>query len=148
MGASYELQSVLLCLGVTAAIAAALTAFACTTTTDATSVGGYLSCASVALFFVGITGFFLMAPMLELAYAAFGALLFSAYLVYDTQLIVGGKHAEKRFSIDDWALAAMSLYLDLVELFIFILRLVGKERRRCATRQSANLLQRWSDSSG
>jgi len=128
--ASYEMESVLLCLGVTASVAGALTLFACTTKIDTTSFGGYLNAASLALFLVGLVGLFVRAPMLQLAYAAGGALLISGYLVYDTQLIVGGKHADKRFSLDDYVLAALHLYLDLVRLFMFILRLVGKQRER------------------
>jgi len=126
--AMYEIESVLLCLGVTAAIAGSLTAFACTTKTDVTTLGGYLHGASLGLFVVGIVGIFVNVPALQLAYATFGALLVSAYLVYDTQLILGGKHTEKRFSIDDYVLAALSLYLDLVRLFMFLLRLMGEKR--------------------
>jgi FtsH-binding integral membrane protein len=127
--AAYEMESVLLCLGVTAAVAGALTAYAFNTKVDVTGMGGYLRSCSLALFAVGILGLFVRIPMLQLAYAAGGALLISGYLVYDTQLIVGGK-TEHKFSIDDYVLAALSLYMDLVRLFMFILRLVGKQRER------------------
>jgi len=126
--AMYEMQSVVLCLFVTAAVAGALTAVAFNTKIDATGLGAYLRATSLALFFVGLAGFFLHAPIIQLVYAAGGAALFAGYLVYDTQLVVGGKNKQKQFSIDDYVLAALSIYMDLVRLFIFILRLLGDKR--------------------
>mmetsp|Transcript_179172 Transcript_179172/g.568515 ORF Transcript_179172/g.568515 Transcript_179172/m.568515 type:complete len:243 (-) Transcript_179172:98-826(-) len=127
--AMYEAQSVLLCLGVTAAVALSLTLFACTTKMDMTGMGGYLSATSFALFLVGLVGLFTHAPFLQLLYAFGGAILFSGYIVYDTQMVVGGKHQKKKFSIDDYALAALSIYMDVIRLFMFLLRILGEQRR-------------------
>mmetsp|Transcript_32167 Transcript_32167/g.100246 ORF Transcript_32167/g.100246 Transcript_32167/m.100246 type:complete len:245 (-) Transcript_32167:217-951(-) len=127
--AMYEVQSVLWCLGATAAIAGALTLFACNTKVDVTGMGGYLRATSLALFFIGLAGLFFHAPMLQMLYACGGAALFSGYIVYDTQLVVGGKHTEKQLSIDDYVLAALSIYMDLVRLFMFLLRIMGEQRR-------------------
>lgn len=127
---SYELQSVLWCFGAAASVAAALTAFACTTEVDVTGFGGYLRGTALGLFFVGLVGLFCGVPLLQLAYACGGAALFAAYLVYDTQLVIGGKHQRKRFAIDDYVPAALSIYLDVVRLFMFLLRLFGQRRQR------------------
>jgi len=127
--AAYELHSVLWCLGATATIAAVLTLFACNTKVDITTWGSYFRAMSLSLFVLGLAGLFLGAPMLQGAYAFGGAMLFSGYLVYDTQLVLGGKHQEKRFSIDDYTLAALSIYMDLVRLFMFLLRIFGEQRR-------------------
>jgi len=127
--AMYELHSVLLCFGATATIAGALTLFAFTTKVDVTQLGGYLRAMSLSLFVLGLGGIFLGVPLLQAAYAIGGAILFSGYIVYDTQLILGGKYQEKRFSIDDYVLAALSLYMDLVRLFMFLLRIFGEQRR-------------------
>lgn len=64
---------------------------------------------------------------MRLIYAALGALLFSFYIVFDTQLIVGGKH-KHGFSIDDYAMAAICIYIDIIQLFLFILQLLGDRR--------------------
>ena len=61
-------------------------------------------------------------------YAGIGALLFSLYLVYDTQLIVGGTHRKHQFEIDDYAMAAICLYIDIIQIFMYILTLVGDRR--------------------
>mmetsp|Transcript_4483 Transcript_4483/g.12349 ORF Transcript_4483/g.12349 Transcript_4483/m.12349 type:complete len:246 (+) Transcript_4483:87-824(+) len=130
MCAMYEAQSVVLCLGATAAVAGALTVFAMTTERDLTGMGGYLQAGSLGLFIFGLVGLFLGAPMLQMLYAFFGAILVSGHIVYDTQLVLGGKHQKKKFGIDDYALAALALYMDLVRLFLFLLRLLGEQRRQ------------------
>ena len=71
---------------------------------------------------------FFYARWLEVIYAGCGTLLFSFYIVYDTQLIVGGKHNAIRFSIDDYVFAALNLYMDIINLFIMLLRLFGERR--------------------
>jgi FtsH-binding integral membrane protein len=62
---------------------------------------------------------------MQLLYAGGGCLLFSFYLVYDTQLILGGQHKKYQFSVDDYVFAALNLYLDIINLFIFILQILG-----------------------
>ena len=59
-----------------------------------------------------------------IGYAAAGALIFMVYIVYDTQLMMGGKH---KYAIDpeEYVFAALNLYLDIVNLFIYILSIVG-----------------------
>jgi len=89
------------------------------------SGGGYLFCGLAALCFVGLLMMFLPHyPFLTKLYAGGAALLFSAYLVYDTQLIMGGNHANE-FSVDDYVFAALNVYLDLVNLFLNLLELFG-----------------------
>ena len=59
-----------------------------------------------------------------IGYAAVGALIFMVYIVYDTQLMMGGKH---KYSIDpeEYIFAALNLYLDIINLFMYILAIVG-----------------------
>lgn len=58
-----------------------------------------------------------------LVYSSIGALLFSFYIIYDTQLMMGGKH---KYSIhpDEYIFAALSLYIDIINLFLFILSII------------------------
>eukprot|EP00927_Polykrikos_kofoidii_P082974 TRINITY_DN8397_c0_g1_i1.p1 TRINITY_DN8397_c0_g1~~TRINITY_DN8397_c0_g1_i1.p1 ORF type:complete len:281 (-),score=34.39 TRINITY_DN8397_c0_g1_i1:167-931(-) len=135
--AAYTADSVLVAVAVTGVLALSLTVFACQTKYDFTGCGPYLYCGLMALcvfsFFFWIGGLLGLggSPVFQMAnllYAFGGALLFSCYIVYDTQLIIGGKHHRHQFSLDDYALAALSLYIDVVELFLFILRLVGDRR--------------------
>jgi FtsH-binding integral membrane protein len=58
-------------------------------------------------------------------YASLGAVIFSCYIVVDTQLMMGGKH---KYAIDpeEYVYASLNLYLDIINLFLMILSLVGR----------------------
>ena len=62
-----------------------------------------------------------------IGYGAAGALVFSLYLVYDTQLMLGGKH-KYALSPEEYIFAALNIYLDVVQLFMYILMIVGGSR--------------------
>mmetsp|Transcript_107336 Transcript_107336/g.334546 ORF Transcript_107336/g.334546 Transcript_107336/m.334546 type:complete len:268 (-) Transcript_107336:68-871(-) len=131
----YKLGSVVLCAGLTAAVVLGLSLYALRTKNDVTSFGPYLLCGLMVLCGTG----FLMtivaslglnhSPMfsaMQVLYAAGGALIFSVYIVYDTQMIMGGNH-QHEFSVDDYAMAAICLYLDIIQLFLSLLRLLGEK---------------------
>ena len=61
---------------------------------------------------------------LMIGYGSLGALVFSLYIVYDTQLMMGGKH-KYALSPEEYIFAALNLYLDFIQLFRFILMIVG-----------------------
>ena len=62
-----------------------------------------------------------------LGYGSLGALVFSLYIVYDTQLMMGGKH-KYALSPEEYIFAALNIYLDVVQLFMYILMIVGGSR--------------------
>eukprot|EP00928_Gymnodinium_smaydae_P059303 TRINITY_DN42595_c0_g1_i1.p1 TRINITY_DN42595_c0_g1~~TRINITY_DN42595_c0_g1_i1.p1 ORF type:complete len:266 (+),score=26.43 TRINITY_DN42595_c0_g1_i1:54-800(+) len=135
--AMYTRETVLLALGLTTAIVVALTLFACQTSSDFTGSGPYLFVSAFTLFGFGfmlsLTSWLGLGSSpafqtLRLIYACCGAMLFSCFLVYDTQLIVGGEHKRYQFSIDDYAMAAIVLYMDIVQLFQFLLQILGRRR--------------------
>lgn len=97
-----------------------LTLFAFQTTYDFTSWQGALGMGLWAL--IG-WGFVMMlfpgqSKGVEMVYSGIGALIFSAYIVIDTQKIM------KTACLDDEIPATISLYLDILNLFLFILRLL------------------------
>ena len=49
------------------------------------------------------------------------------YIVFDTQMMLGGKH-KYSLSPEEYIFAALNLYLDVVNLFLFILTIVGAAR--------------------
>jgi FtsH-binding integral membrane protein len=51
--------------------------------------------------------------------------LLSVFIVYDTQIIIGGKHKAKRLSLNDYCIAAIIIYTDVLSLFLQILGLCG-----------------------
>jgi FtsH-binding integral membrane protein len=126
VSACYTVESVLLAAGMTAVIFVGLTLFAMFSKTDFTGMGPYLFAAMLCLMLLGIVAIFIRT--LQIVYAALGALLFSFYIVYDTQMIVGGTHKQHQFSIDDYVFAALSIYLDILNLFLMLLRIFGSRR--------------------
>eukprot|EP00746_Dinoflagellata_sp_MGD_P011204 gnl/MRDRNA2_/MRDRNA2_123424_c0_seq1.p1 gnl/MRDRNA2_/MRDRNA2_123424_c0~~gnl/MRDRNA2_/MRDRNA2_123424_c0_seq1.p1 ORF type:complete len:274 (+),score=25.59 gnl/MRDRNA2_/MRDRNA2_123424_c0_seq1:89-823(+) len=131
VSAGYTGGSVLMCAGITALIFLCMTGYAWTTKTDFTGMGPYLfgaMCAMCAFGFVmcimSWCGVYI--PLMHKVYSGLGVLLFTFYIIYDTQLIMGemGGHATS-FSIDDYVFAALTLYLDIIQLFLHLLSLFG-----------------------
>lgn len=88
-------------------------------------MGGILFVALLILLMFGITMMIWPSNAGRLVYACLGALLFSVYLVYDTQLLIGGEHHKYSISPEDYVFAALTLYLDIIQLFLMILQILG-----------------------
>ena len=100
-----------------------LTVYAMRTTTDFTFLGGILFCFSFVIFITIIFYFFIKVTALWLM---LGVMCYSLYLIYDTQLIMGNIGIS--YGIDDYCLAALNLYIDIIYLFIKILEIIGRLR--------------------
>ncbi len=92
--------------------------FGLTTKRDFSSMGKMLFIALIILIVGSISNIFIQAPMLQLGIAMLGAVIFSAFILYDTQRIIKGKF---QTPIE----AAISLYLDFLNLFISLLEILG-----------------------
>ncbi|EEC17751.1 z-protein, putative [Ixodes scapularis] len=71
----------------------------------------------------GLLQFVVASSHLELVLSLAGAALFSFFLIFDTHMIM------HRVSPEEYILATIELYLDVVNLFLHILRIVGEARR-------------------
>lgn len=123
----YFYFQVLMAVGLTAAVCLGLTLFAFQTKWDFTVMGGVLFVAVIVLMLFGIVAIFVKGKTITLIYASLGALIFSVYLVYDTQLMMGGKH-KYSISPEEYIFAALNLYLDIVNIFMYILTIIGATR--------------------
>jgi len=92
--------------------------FAMTTKRDFSSMGKMLFIALIIMIVAGISNIFIQSSLLQLGIASAGALLFSAFILYDTQQIMKGGY-------DSPIEAALSLYLDFFNLFISLLQILG-----------------------
>lgn len=121
---SYVDQVVVLqALVITLFVFAGLTIFTFQSKYDFSSMGSYLF--GGLLLLVGtsfVQLFFPFSHTLDMITAAAGVVIFSGYIIFDTYLIT------KRLSPDEWVLAVISLYLDIVNLFISILRILNGQR--------------------
>lgn len=123
----FQFLQVLLAVGITALVCLALTLFATQTKYDFTMCGGVLVVAMVIFLVFGIAAIFIKGKIITLVYASIGALLFSIYLIYDTQLMMGGEH-KYSISPEEYIFAALNLYLDIVNIFMYILTIIGASR--------------------
>lgn len=90
-------------------------------------MGGVLFVAVIILMVFGIVAIFVQVKVLQLVYASLGAFIFSIYLIYDTQMMMGGKH-KYSISPEEYIFAALNLYLDIVQIFMYILTIIGVTR--------------------
>lgn len=95
---------------------------------DFTAYGGILFVFLVILVVFTLIAIIIPNDTTLLVNAAIGALLFSGYLVYDTQLMLGGKH-KYAISPEEYVFAALNLYLDVINLFLYIWSLIRRWRK-------------------
>ena len=122
----YKTNLVILAAGATLTVSTGLIIYAITTKRDFTMMGGALGSALLILMFMGIIQFFLNDSVYNFVYSGLGAFIFSLYLIYDVQLISSGNH-KNELSPDDYIYGALSIYLDIINLFLYILQLFNSK---------------------
>ncbi|RZF39575.1 hypothetical protein LSTR_LSTR001096 [Laodelphax striatellus] len=123
----HKLDSVIFAVGMTSIVCLGLTIFAFQTKMDFTMMGGALFVGVLILFLFGIFTIFFPSRIGSLVYSAGGAFIFSLYLIYDTQLMIGGEH-KYSISPEEYVFAALNLYIDVINLFLHILNLISASR--------------------
>ncbi|TNV75845.1 hypothetical protein FGO68_gene6728 [Halteria grandinella] len=118
----YDPMSVFTAASMTGILVTGLTVYAMTTKTDFTFLYGFgvslVMCLLSMLLFTVFAAF-----QMRTMYCAFGVLLFSIYLIVDTQLIVSKYGLDN----DDYILGAIILYMDIIQIFLYILQLFGNK---------------------
>jgi protein lifeguard len=122
-----NVNAVFMAAGTTLAITISMTLFAFQTKYDCTGWGGFLFGALVGIIVMNIINMFLSSPILHLWLGILGVVLFTAYLVYDTQMIIGGEHKKYQFSEEDHVFATINLYLDILNIFMQLLSLFDRD---------------------
>ncbi|XP_026481692.1 protein lifeguard 1 [Ctenocephalides felis] len=123
----YEPHYVMMTVGLTILITVSLTLFAFQPWVDFTIMTGFLFIITLMFITFGILTLTLPHNIetLHTAYLCLGVLLFAFYIVYDTQLMIGGEH-KYQISPEEYIFAALNLYLDIVYMFLYLLRLGRK----------------------
>jgi modulator of FtsH protease len=110
----------------TLAAFAALSLYAVFSKRDFSAWGGFFMVGLVVLIIAGFINFFVASAAASLWIAAIGVMIFAGLLVFDTwRLVRSGQYGQ-----DDYVLAAVSIYLDLLNMFLFIVSLLGGRDRR------------------
>ncbi len=114
----------------TAAAFAGLSLFGYTTKKDLSAFGTFLIMGVVGLFVAMLINLFVQSSALDMAISFIGVLLFAGLTAYDTQRIksmyahVAGSDMMGKTVV----MGALQLYLDFINMFLFLLRFMGGNR--------------------
>lgn len=76
----------------------------------------------------GITSILLRINILYMFYTYLSTIMVGIYLVYDTQLIMG--KFGLAYSVDDYIFASLEIYIDIIRLFLLILKIVAQASKK------------------
>ncbi|MGH0171236.1 UNVERIFIED_CONTAM: hypothetical protein FKN15_065175 [Acipenser sinensis] len=93
---------------------------------DFTSCRGVLFVCLIVLILFSILCIFIRNRILHIVYASVGALLFTCFLAVDTQMLLGNK--QLALSPEEYIFAALNLYTDIINIFLYILAIIGRAR--------------------
>ncbi|PLB35780.1 Bax inhibitor-1 family protein [Aspergillus candidus] len=118
----YDARIVVQALVLTLGMFVALTLFACQTRYDFTNWMPYLFGALwFAILFGFVAMFFPASGTVQLVYSGLIAIIFCGYILVDTQMIMRHYHVEEEIA------ASIALYLDILNLFLAILRILNNQ---------------------
>ena len=110
----------------TAGLTLVLTIYAIVTKTDFTVWLSFMWLVLGALLMFGLFAIIFRSQWMNVMYCFFAIIVYGVYLMIDTQLIIGNK--KYKLGVDDYAIAVLILYIDIIVLFLMILRLLGGRR--------------------
>ena len=128
---AFSTASVFAAFVATAALFGAMSIIGYTTKVDLSKMGTYLLMGVIGLIIAMVVNMFVNSGPLDMIISMAGVLIFTALTAYDTQRI-GRMAAEMSTQGDAIAklgiFGALKLYLDFINMFLFMLRLIGRRR--------------------
>ncbi|MFA6581475.1 MAG: Bax inhibitor-1/YccA family protein, partial [Paludibacter sp.] len=128
---AFTTESIASVFFISAGTFAAMSAYGFFTKKDLTEMGNILIMALFGLIIASVVNMFLKSEMLYWISSYAGVLIFVGLIAYDTQKlkklnIIGneGSEEDKKEAI----IGALTLYLDFINLFLFLLRIFGRRR--------------------
>eukprot|EP00928_Gymnodinium_smaydae_P072728 TRINITY_DN56030_c0_g1_i1.p1 TRINITY_DN56030_c0_g1~~TRINITY_DN56030_c0_g1_i1.p1 ORF type:complete len:299 (+),score=45.39 TRINITY_DN56030_c0_g1_i1:96-899(+) len=104
---------------VTAVVFFSLTGYCHFSKKDFSFMGGYLFVGLWSLILFGSIAMLVGSTLMTFVYQCCGVVLFTFYILYDTSKII------HHYGPDDYIIASIELYLDIINLFLYILSLLG-----------------------
>ena len=120
----YTGQSISSAFFTTAGTFAVMSVYGLTTRRDLTSLGSFCFMGLVGIVIASIVNIFLHSNMLQFVVSGIGLIVFIGLTAYDTQKLKGARGARGGAAVA----GALALYLDFVNMFLFILQLFGSRR--------------------
>lgn len=124
--AFYDPMTVLIAAVMTLGVTFGITAYACYTKKDYTTCGGVLFGLVIGgILFAMFMGIFYHTRAVQVVVCLIFIVIYTFYIVYDTQLIAGG--GKWKLGYDDYIIGSLFLYIDIIGLFTYILSLLGRK---------------------
>ena len=123
----YTRASITLAFGISAGMYGAMALYGLVTKRDLTSWGSFFAMGLFGVIILMIAGIFIHATALQMTIATLGIFVFLGLTAYDNQKLK--KLAASGPSGSMAVIGALVLYLDFINLFLFVLRLLGDRRR-------------------
>lgn len=126
----YRLGTIVYTLFITAGTFGAMSVYGYFTKSDLSKMGTYLMMAMLGLLIAIVVNIFWANSMMEWIISIAGVLIFTGLTAWDTQQVKRMAAANLEPSMADKlaTMGAMNLYLDFINLFIFLLRILGGNR--------------------
>jgi FtsH-binding integral membrane protein len=126
----YTYASIAQVFFITAATFGAMSLWGYTTKTDLTGFGHFLFMGLIGIIIASVVGFFWHSTMLQWVISAAGVLIFTGLTAYDTQSLKLSYVANEDATVTGRKaiFGALRLYLDFINLFLMLLRLMGNRR--------------------
>lgn len=118
----YKVHSVLEAFLMTLVVAVSLTMYTLQSKKDFSSWGAGLFACLCVLLVASFLQIFFPTVLMDRMIAAGGALLFSLFIVFDTSMMM------HKLSPEEYIVASVNLYLDILNLFLHLLRLMGERK--------------------
>lgn len=126
----YKLGTIVYTFFITAGTFGAMSVYGYFTKSDLTKMGSFLFMALIGLIIASVVNIFLHSSGLEWIISIVGVLVFVGLTAWDTQQVKALARANVDPALADKlaTIGAMNLYLDFINLFLYILRIFGGNR--------------------
>lgn len=127
----FKLGSLALTFAITAGMFGTMALYGYFTKSDLSGMGNLLLMALVGLIIAGVVNIFAQSPMANMVISAFGVVIFTMLTAYDVQKIKAMSYAivDEETSKKIAILGALTLYLDFINLFLYLLSFTGQRRQ-------------------
>ena len=130
LGLVYTGQSLARTFFICASVFGAMSIYGYTTKTDLTSMGSFLIMGLIGIIVVSLVNIFVRSPAIDFATSFIGIAIFMGLTAWDTQKLKtiyynsGGGEMGQKMAV----LGAFTLYLDFINLFLYMLRFFGDRK--------------------
>jgi FtsH-binding integral membrane protein len=129
----YTLGSIFSTFIVTSVMFGAMAVYGYVTKTDLTSMGSILFMGLIGIILAGLINLWFKSPAFDFVISGIGVLIFTLLTAYDVQKLknmVQELSADRETTSKIAIVGALTLYLDFINLFLFLLRLLGRQKEQ------------------